>query len=136
MSDLGWNQRPGRLTPAGDLQSYIDGLRQAVSTRPTRPTEGRHKRDGGLVAAERNILSRVRNEYYSSIRPNASPTSERPVRALSLIGVRYVETVLDISPFLRWNSTGARYPAPSAVLRSACSTARRRVQLTPPTSSP
>ena len=103
MSDLGYqNNAQAGLTPCyNDLQSYIDSLRQAVST-PYPPYEKvGTKRDGEWVQLNTNILQ-IENEYYSSIRPKrVTYTGERPVQALAARGVQYVEVrCLDINPFL------------------------------------
>ncbi|WP_121370686.1 glutamate--cysteine ligase, partial [Pseudomonas aeruginosa] len=103
MSDLGYqNNAQAGLTPCyNDLQSYIDSLRQAVST-PYPPYEKvGTKQDGEWVQLNTNILQ-IENEYYSSIRPKrVTYTGERPVQALAARGVQYVEVrCLDINPFL------------------------------------
>ena len=102
MSDLGYqNNAQAGLTPCyNDLQSYIDSLRQAVST-PYPPYEKvGTKQDGEWVQLNTNILQ-IENEYYSSIRPKrVTYTGERPVQAPAR-GVQYVEVrCLDINPFL------------------------------------
>lgn len=111
MSDLGYqNNAQAGLTPCyNDLQSYIDSLRQAVST-PYPPYEKvGTKQDGEWVQLNTNILQ-IENEYYSSIRPKrVTYTGERPVQALAARGVQYVEVrCLDINRSCRWASTWTR----------------------------
>lgn len=74
MSDLGYqsNAQAG-LTPCyNNLASYTDSLRKAVGTPyPPYVEVGTHV-DGEWVQLNTNILQ-IENEYYSNIRPSASP---------------------------------------------------------------
>ena len=103
MSDLGYqNNAQASLTPCyNNLESYLDSLRQAVST-PYPPYQaiGTH-RDGQWQQLNTNVLQ-IENEYYSSIRPKrVIDSGERPIQALSARGIQYVEVrCLDIDPFL------------------------------------
>lgn len=103
MSDLGYqNDAQAGIQPCyNTLESYLEGLRQAVST-PYAAYEaiGTH-RDGGWVQLNTNILQ-IENEYYSSIRPKrVTGRDERPVQALAERGVQYVEVrCMDLDPFL------------------------------------
>lgn len=103
MSDLGYqNNAQASLRPCyNDLDSYLDSLRQAVST-PYPPYAAiGTQQDGEWQQLNTNVLQ-IENEYYSSIRPKrvANP-GERPIQALGARGVQYVEVrCLDIDPFL------------------------------------
>jgi glutamate--cysteine ligase len=93
MSDLGYrNKTQGRLViSANSLAEYVAALAAAVST-----VEPRYEAIGVVVDGEwrqlnANILQ-IENEYYSSIRPKPSKASHhRPLGALRLTGVEYVE---------------------------------------------
>ncbi|MDO9596989.1 MAG: glutamate--cysteine ligase [Azoarcus sp.] len=103
MSDLGYqNNAQASLTPCYDrLDSYLDSLRQAVST-PYPPYQAiGTRRDGEWLQLNTNVLQ-IENEYYSTIRPKRVANSgERPIQALGARGVQYVEVrCLDIDPFL------------------------------------
>lgn len=101
MSDLGYrNKTQGRLAiPANSLAEYIAALAAAVTT-----VEPRYEAIGVVVDGEwrqlnANILQ-IENEYYSAIRPKPSKASHhRPLGALRLSGVEYVEVrTLDLNP--------------------------------------
>ncbi|TRX75160.1 glutamate--cysteine ligase [Pseudomonas mangiferae] len=103
MSDLGYqNNAQSGLTPCyNGLDSYLDSLRQAVST-PYPPYAAiGTKRNGEWVQLNTNMIQ-IENEYYSSIRPKrVTYTGERPLQALMARGVQYVEVrCLDIDPYL------------------------------------
>ncbi|WP_263144576.1 glutamate--cysteine ligase [Pseudomonas sp. RIT-PI-AD] len=103
MSDLGYqNNAQAGLTPCyNSLDSYLDSLRQAVST-PYPPYAAiGTQRNGEWVQLNTNIIQ-IENEYYSSIRPKrVTYTGERPLQALLSRGVQYVEVrCLDIDPYL------------------------------------
>ena len=103
MSDLGYqNNAQASLRPCyNDLDSYLDSLRQAVSTPYPPYAEIGTQRDGEWLQLNTNVLQ-IENEYYSSIRPKrvANP-GERPIQALGARGVQYVEVrCLDLDPFL------------------------------------
>jgi glutamate--cysteine ligase len=100
MSDLGYrNKTQGRLViSANSLAEYIAALAAAVTT-----VEPRYEQIGVVVDGEwrqlnANILQ-IENEYYSSIRPKPSKSSHhRPLGALRLTGVEYVEVrTLDLN---------------------------------------
>lgn len=103
MSDLGYqNNAQASLRPCyNDLDSYLDSLRQAVST-PYPPYQAIGTQQGGEWQQLNTNVLQIENEYYSSIRPKrvANP-GERPIQALGARGVQYVEVrCLDIDPFL------------------------------------
>jgi len=100
MSDLGYrNKTQGRLAiSANSLAEYVAALAAAVTT-----VEPRYEAIGVVVDGEwrqlnANILQ-IENEYYSSIRPKPSKASHhRPLGALRLTGVEYVEVrTLDLN---------------------------------------
>ena len=100
MSDLGYrNKTQGRLAiSANSVGEYIAALAAAVTT-----VEPRYEQIGVVVDGEwrqlnANILQ-IENEYYSSIRPKPSKSSHhRPLGALRLSGVEYVEVrTLDLN---------------------------------------
>ena len=100
MSDLGYrNKTQGRLViSANSLAEYVAALAAAVTT-----VEPRYEEIGVIVDGEwrqlnANILQ-IENEYYSSIRPKPSKSSHhRPLGALRLTGVEYVEVrTLDLN---------------------------------------
>ena len=100
MSDLGYrNKTQARLAiSANSLAEYVAALAAAVTT-----VEPRYEAFGVVVDGEwrqlnANILQ-IENEYYSSIRPKPSKTSHhRPLGALRLTGVEYVEVrTLDLN---------------------------------------
>lgn len=103
MSDFGYqNNAQASIQPCYDgLESYLDSLREAVST-PYPPYVAIGTRQHGeWVQLNTNVLQ-IENEYYSTIRPKrvACP-GERPIQALGSRGVQYVEVrCLDIDPFL------------------------------------
>ena len=100
MSDLGYrNKTQARLAiSANSLAEYVAALSAAVTT-----VEPRYAAIGVVVDGEwrqlnANILQ-IENEYYSSIRPKPSKASHhRPLGALRLTGVEYVEVrTLDLN---------------------------------------
>jgi len=103
MSGLGYqSDAQASIQPCYNcLDSYLDNLRQAVST-PYPPYQafGTH-RDGEWLQLNTNVLQ-IENEYYSSIRPKrVTNPGERPIQALGARGVQYVEVrCMDINPFL------------------------------------
>jgi glutamate--cysteine ligase len=103
MSDLGYqNDAQASIQPCfNTLASYLDNLRQAVST-PYPPYEAiGTQQDGAWLQLNTNVLQ-IENEYYSSIRPKrVAEPGERPIQALGARGVQYVEVrCMDIDPFL------------------------------------
>ncbi|MFA5489131.1 MAG: glutamate--cysteine ligase [Candidimonas sp.] len=102
MSDLGYkNKAQSDLELCyNDLETFLRRMHAAVTT-PWPPYEaiGTH-RDGRWVQLNTNVLQ-IENEYYSSIRPKRTTArGERPISALALRGVQYVEVrCLDIDPF-------------------------------------
>jgi glutamate--cysteine ligase len=103
MSDLGYSNTTGQSALRADydtLPGYLDALAQAVS-QPYPPYEaiGTH-RDGEWVQINTNVLQ-IENEFYSTIRPKrVTYPGERPLHALAVRGVQYVEVrCMDIDPF-------------------------------------
>ena len=101
MSDLGYrNKTQGRLAiSANSVGDYIAALAAAVTTVEPRYEEIGVVVDGEWRQLNANILQ-IENEYYSSIRPKPSKSSHhRPLGALRLSGVEYVEVrTLDLNP--------------------------------------
>jgi glutamate--cysteine ligase len=100
MSDLGYrNKTQGRLAvSANSLAEYVAALAAAVTTVEPRYEEIGVVVDGEWRQLNANILQ-IENEYYSSIRPKPSKSSHhRPLGALRLSGVEYVEVrTLDLN---------------------------------------
>lgn len=103
MSDLGYQSRAqATIDPClNSLTGYVDSIRMAVQT-PYQPYGkiGTHVY-GERVQLNTNILQ-LESEYYAHIRPKRIPLDgERPLQALNIRGVQYVEVrCLDINPFL------------------------------------
>jgi glutamate--cysteine ligase len=101
MSDLGYrNKTQGRLAiSANSVGEYIAALAAAVTTVEPRYEEIGVVVDGEWRQLNANILQ-IENEYYSAIRPKPSKSSHhRPLGALRLSGVEYVEVrTLDLNP--------------------------------------
>ena len=100
MSVLGYrNKTQGRLViSANSLAEYIAALAAAVTTVEPHYEEIGVVVDGEWRQLNANILQ-IENEYYSSIRPKPSKSSHhRPLGALRLTGVEYVEVrTLDLN---------------------------------------
>src|SRR5471032_39771 len=102
MSDLGYqNDAQSGLSPHENcLDSYVAALTKAVN----QPYEPYAKlgtvRDGEWIQLSTNVLQ-IENEYYSTIRPKrVIRTGERPIQALCLRGVQYIEVrCMDVDPF-------------------------------------
>jgi glutamate--cysteine ligase len=102
MSDLGYqNDAQSGLRPhENSLDEYVAALTRAVN-QPHRPyAELGTKKGGEWVQLSTNVLQ-IENEYYSTIRPKrVIRMGERPLQALCLRGVQYVEVrCMDIDPF-------------------------------------
>ena len=102
MSDLGYqNDAQSGLRPhENSLDDYVNALTHAVND-PYAPYEtlGTRK-DGEWIQLSTNVLQ-IENEYYSTIRPKrVIRTGERPIQALCLRGVQYIEVrCMDVDPF-------------------------------------
>lgn len=84
-----------------DLRLYVECLRDAIK-KPYPPYEEiGHEVDGGYRQINVNLLQ-LENEFYSTIRPKrVARGGERPLDALVLHGIEYVELrALDLNPFL------------------------------------
>ena len=103
MSDLGYSNTTAQAELHADydtLPGYLDTLAKAVS-RPYPPYEAiGTQRDGEWVQINTNVLQ-IENEFYSTIRPKrVTYPGERPLHALAVRGVQYVEVrCMDIDPF-------------------------------------
>jgi len=102
MSDLGYqNDAQSGLRPhENSLEDYVSALTHAVND-PYAPYEALGtKKDGEWIQLSTNVLQ-IENEYYSTIRPKRVIRSgERPIQALCLRGVQYIEVrCMDVDPF-------------------------------------
>jgi len=102
MSDLGYqNDAQSGLRPhENSLEDYVSALTHAVND-PYAPYEALGTRkDGEWIQLSTNVLQ-IENEYYSTIRPKrVIRTGERPIQALCLRGVQYIEVrCMDVDPF-------------------------------------
>ncbi|MDC8757724.1 glutamate--cysteine ligase [Janthinobacterium fluminis] len=102
MSDLGYqNDAQSGLRPhENSLDDYVAALTKAVNQAYPPYAELGTKRDGEWIQLSSNVLQ-IENEYYSTIRPKrVIRTGERPIQALCLRGVQYIEVrCLDVDPF-------------------------------------
>jgi len=101
MSDLGYRNRDQSAVSVcvNSLEEYLRDLKHATHTlHPPFAALGLCV-DGRYRQLNANILQ-IENEYYSSIRPKPSKSSHhRPLGALRLSGVEYVEVrTLDLNP--------------------------------------
>ena len=102
MSDLGYqNDAQSGLRPhENSLEDYVSALTHAVND-PYPPYAALGtKKDGEWIQLSTNVLQ-IENEYYSTIRPKrVIRTGERPIQALCLRGVQYIEVrCMDVDPF-------------------------------------
>lgn len=102
MSDLGYtNTTQSNLgVTFNDLETYVQGLKRAIST-PAPVFEAlNEKKDGHYQQINDNILQ-IENEFYAPIRPKrVTKKGESPSDALLRGGVEYIEVrALDINPF-------------------------------------
>jgi glutamate--cysteine ligase len=102
MSDLGYQNKIQSQLNIGYncLDSYIDGLENAIRTEDPYYQELGVKKEGEYQQLNANILQ-IENEFYGSIRPKrVSVSGERPSKSLRLHGVEYIEVrALDVNPF-------------------------------------
>ncbi|MFM9435911.1 glutamate--cysteine ligase [Janthinobacterium sp. CG_23.3] len=102
MSDLGYqNDAQSGLRPhENSLDDYVAALTRAVNQPYPPYAELGTKRDGEWTQLSTNVLQ-IENEYYSTIRPKrVIRTGERPIQALCLRGVQYIEVrCMDVDPF-------------------------------------
>ena len=84
-----------------DLPLYVECLQDAIKTPYPPYEEIGHMVDGGYRQINVNLLQ-LENEFYSTIRPKrVARSGERPLDALLLHGIEYVELrALDLNPFL------------------------------------
>src|SRR5471032_3561875 len=102
MSDLGYqNDAQSGLRPhENSLEDYVSALTHAVNDPYPPYQELGTKKDGEWIQLSTNVLQ-IENEYYSTIRPKrVIRTGERPIQALCLRGVQYIEVrCMDVDPF-------------------------------------
>ncbi len=102
MSDLGYqNDAQSGLRPhENSLDDYVAALTKAVNQPYPPYAELGAKKDGVWIQLSTNVLQ-IENEYYSTIRPKrVIRTGERPIQALCLRGVQYIEVrCMDVDPF-------------------------------------
>ncbi|WP_317202425.1 glutamate--cysteine ligase [Janthinobacterium sp.] len=102
MSDLGYqNDAQSGLRPhENSLDDYVATLTKAVNQAYPPYAELGTKKDGEWIQLSTNVLQ-IENEYYSTIRPKrVIRTGERPIQALCLRGVQYIEVrCMDVDPF-------------------------------------
>lgn len=101
MSDLGYQTKVQEQIKIcfNSLSSFIDSLRQAISTPWPDYAEQGVRVDGDWRQLNASILQ-IENEYYSDIRPKrVALNGETPSQALEARGVEYVEVrCLDLDP--------------------------------------
>jgi len=103
MGDLGYqsNAQSSLAICFNTLDNFTYTLGEAITTPyPAYEAIGT-KKDNTFIQLNTNILQ-IENEYYSSIRPKRSASSnEKPRHALNERGVEYIEVrCLDLNPFL------------------------------------
>jgi glutamate--cysteine ligase len=103
MSDLGYSNTTAQAALHADydtLPGYLDALAKAVSQPYPAYEKIGTQRDGEWVQINTNVLQ-IENEFYSTIRPKrVTYPGERPLHALAVRGVQYVEVrCMDIDPF-------------------------------------
>ncbi|OYO31662.1 glutamate--cysteine ligase [Janthinobacterium sp. PC23-8] len=102
MSDLGYqNDAQSGLRPhENSLDDYVNALTNAVNEPYAPYAELGTRKDGEWIQLSTNVLQ-IENEYYSTIRPKrVIRTGERPIQALCLRGVQYIEVrCMDVDPF-------------------------------------
>lgn len=102
MSDLGYtNKEQSALKITyNSLQSYVDGLRNAVFTRSENFASIGVREGDHWLQLNDNILQ-IENEFYSPIRPKrVTESGETPTQALERGGVQYIEVrAIDVNPF-------------------------------------
>ena len=102
MSDLGYqNDAQSGLRPhENSLDDYVNALTHAVNDPYAPYEELGTRKDGEWIQLSTNVLQ-IENEYYSTIRPKrVIRTGERPIQALCLRGVQYIEVrCMDVDPF-------------------------------------
>ena len=102
MSDAGYTtSRQGDLNISeNSLPEYISGLKKAVTQKDEYWSKFGLEKDGIPHQLAESVLQ-AEFEYYSTIRPKASPKHNcRPLVALETGGVEYVEVrTLDLNPF-------------------------------------
>lgn len=84
-----------------ELDSYVDCLREAMSTPYPEYEAMGQSRDGKYLQLNTNLLQ-LENEFYSTIRPKrVVKRGQRPLEALTQGGIEYIEVrALDLNPYL------------------------------------
>ena len=102
MSDVGYtNKAQDVLNVSFDgLDEYISSLRKAIHQVHEPYQALGQKKNGEYMQINSNILQ-IENEYYSDVRPKrVTGSGEKPVCALKIRGVEYVEIrCMDLDPF-------------------------------------
>ncbi|MFT5642727.1 MAG: glutamate--cysteine ligase [Janthinobacterium sp.] len=102
MSDLGYQNdaQSGLMPHENSLDDYVSTLTRAVNQPYAHYAQLGTKKDGQWSQISTNVLQ-IENEYYSTIRPKRVIRSgERPIQALCLRGVQYIEVrCMDVDPF-------------------------------------
>ena len=102
LSDLGYSNdaQAGIEVCYNSLDSYVEGLRQAIRTPHAEYQKIPRTIDGKFQQLNPNLLQ-IENEFYAVIRPKqVAQSGESPSRALIDRGVEYVEVrSLDLNPF-------------------------------------
>lgn len=85
-----------------DLESYSSSLMAAISDPYPPYADKGIKNEAGEYQQLSTSLLQIENEFYSPIRPKCTAKpGERPLNALTIRGVEYVEVrLMDVNPFL------------------------------------
>ena len=102
MSDLGYQNdaQSGLMPHENSLDDYVSTLTRAVNQPYPAYAQLGARQDGQWQQISTNVLQ-IENEFYSTIRPKRVIRSgERPIQALCLRGVQYIEVrCMDVDPF-------------------------------------
>jgi len=104
MGDIGYTNRKenkaGIKANYNTIGAYVDSLRCAINT-PHQPYQEIGVKVNGEYRQLNSNLLQIENEYYSTVRPKQILEGfEKPVDALTMRGIRYVELrSVDINPF-------------------------------------
>jgi len=102
LGDLGYtnSEQSALKVTYNNLDEYIAGLKQAISTDSDLYRNIGVNEDGSLKQLNSNVLQ-IENEFYSPIRPKRNANSgETPIDALNRDGIEYIEVrALDVNPF-------------------------------------
>lgn len=102
LGDLGYtnSEQSALKVTYNNLDEYIKGLKEAISTDSELYRNIGTNEDGSLKQLNSNVLQ-IENEFYSPIRPKRNADSgETPIDALNRGGIEYIEVrALDVNPF-------------------------------------